>query len=75
MSVEHELAENGFETATFLLGSVLYVLMLNETVQYVGSSGDILLRLMRHRRQGRIAFNVVWVKACSREYAFGNHRN
>jgi len=69
MSVERQLIEDGFEDRTFLLGSCLYVLLLDETVQYVGRTTDVLARLIKHRRQGRIAFNGVWLKACSRSYA------
>lgn len=36
MSIEDTLGADGFETASYLLGSVLYCLCLNDTCVYVG---------------------------------------
>jgi hypothetical protein len=67
--VDDQLAEGGFESATYLLGSVVYVLCLNSDVVYIGRSTEIVARLLKHRAQGRIAFNRVWVKSIPRDLA------
>jgi predicted GIY-YIG superfamily endonuclease len=66
---EDDLFEDGFESATHLLGSVLYVLCLNETVVYIGRSENIIARLIKHRAQGRIAFNRAYTKTVPRDLA------
>jgi hypothetical protein len=69
MNIEEQLAEDGFEDRTFLLESCLYVLCLDDSVQYVGRTTDIVVRLIKHRRLGRVAFNRVYVKSIPRDLA------
>jgi hypothetical protein len=69
MTIADQLAEDGFEDGTFLLESCLYVLCLDDTVQYVGRTTDIIARLIRHRAAGKIAFNRVYVKSILRDLA------
>ena len=68
-TIEDDLGAEGFENAAYLLGSVIYVLMLNDQVVYIGRSENILARLIKHRAQGRIAFNRVLVKTVPRDLA------
>jgi predicted GIY-YIG superfamily endonuclease len=60
---------NGFEHATWLLGSLIYILALDDTCVYVGRSNNFLVRLFKHRAAGRIQFNRVYVKSVLREMA------
>jgi hypothetical protein len=58
-----------FTDATWLLGSVIYILALDDEVQYVGRSNNIIARMLKHRAQGTIAFNKVLVKSVPRDLA------
>jgi predicted GIY-YIG superfamily endonuclease len=66
VSVEDELC-NGFDHATWLLGSLIYILALDDEVQYVGRSNNFLVRLFKHR--GTLEFNRVYVKSVPRDLA------
>ena len=68
MSIEDELCD-GFSDASWLLGSVLYILCLGKTVVCVGRTTNVIARLIKHRAQGRIAFDRVYTKWVPRDLA------
>jgi hypothetical protein len=70
MSVTDELGEEGFGDATFILGSVVYALILNDEVMYIGRTENIITRVLtNHRGQRKIPFNKLWVKSVPRDLA------